>query len=422
MSWFRFYSDVILQKGNVRSTLYFLGEEKTIQLSKIEGDVLQAFDENSIEDVKKLFGDAITTKALSILMKNGMGNIYENKVYSEPYQPHLDYTIESFFQPKLIIQNLYIQANNDKTYNKESMKCLSIHEGCNSFIAPCNEDIDYHSFFELIEKNMNELKKIKIERVTIAGGNPLENWSFTNKVINYFKEVFDTSIEVILPCIELDNQYLKVFVENHVTIKFSLFAEKMEDKEFVKRLAQQIGKYEQEGIDIKLNLIYNCKNKYNITYIHNTVAELDVVSVDLTHLFYTKDDRLVALDTDWRRVEDIGMNEYYGRTSCRNGKIALIANGVIRPCAFSSHKLGHLSDGLTSVFKEKEYKNFWKYTKKDAKVCSECENRYACIDCDLIHEEMELEEDLLQLICGYNPVEGRWNVAEHEREEFEWPL
>ncbi|MBE6841559.1 MAG: hypothetical protein E7510_01875 [Ruminococcus sp.] len=419
MKWFRFYPDVVLENGVVRSTLYFLGEKKTIHLNKHESEIIRAFENNPIEKVEEIFGKEIVNRALDTMLENGMGNVYNWKAYAEPYKPHVEYDLDLFFQNELKINDFYIQTGTDSKYNADDMEFITAYEGCCSFIAPCKETPDYQGDFKIIKDSIAQLSENAVKNFTIGGGNPFSEWKSVKSLIDFILEKFNTNVTIVCPNTQVSEECLKYIYEKDIILKISVFINELNDATKLQKFRECIENYIEKDIYVKLNLIYDARYDCD-TNIENQIRSWNMCSVDLTHLLYKTSDRLIGLDTNKKRVENIDMNQYYERINCRTGKVAILSNGEIRPCAFSKIIWDKNPNNLFSVFEKNLQKDVWFRKKKDVKVCSKCENKFACYDCSIVHEMMENNVDSLRMMCSYDPNIGIWTDGEETRGDFEW--
>ncbi|NNU78606.1 SPASM domain-containing protein [Clostridium estertheticum] len=406
MSWLRFYPDVILKKGYVRSTIYFLGESKTIQLSKQDSDILNYLLNNSVEDCCEIYGGEDTQAVISRILKDGMGNLYKGKVVSEKYKPHIDFLPEQFFEPDFFIYQFYIQLPQDDIYDSYGEKDLLIHEGCNSCLIPKVKGMDTESYQKKILDNLDEMKLVRIKQFTLSGGNPMDCWEFVLKLLKKIKENYNCLTEIVFPVVNIPNYVLEDLKEYNILLKLSVMAQSMLEED--SSVLNQIKRIIAYDLEVKLNLIYDTNINIDMNYISKIVEECEIVGMDCTHLIHDCNNKLIALSTLPERVENINMDLYYTKRSCMNGKIAVTIDGNVRPCAFSSHVLGNLEKGVYSIFRKNLHSKYWNHSKENVSRCKGCENKFACIDCASIEEAIELNPDYLSVLCDYQPEQGIW--------------
>jgi radical SAM protein with 4Fe4S-binding SPASM domain len=113
------------------------------------------------------------------------------------------------------------------------------------------------------------------------------------------------------------------------------------------------------------------------------------------------------VDSEFAEIEEdfYGFNRKFN--SCWGQKMAVTADGKIKPCIHSGIEVGDLQkdDPAAVIEKMQEY---WQITKDKVEKCKDCELRYACFDC----REIARREagDLLAAppYCQYDPYKGVW--------------
>lgn len=418
MSWLRFYPDVILRKGYVNSTLYFLGEKKTIILTTKESELLNFLLEHSIEEAEERFGAEMTEKAVHSILKSGMGNIYQKKVFAEKYKPNIDFLVDQFFQPDLGIYQFAIQLSKEDIYECCSEEELFIHEGCNSCLVKPTAEMDREAYRESLLNNLEEMKPVPVNHFTLYGGNPSACWELVVSLLECIKKNFRCMTEIVFPDLEIPAYMLEELRTYNVLVKISMLAKKIADNPA--DAAERIKRIADYGLDVKLNVIYDAECPQDYKKVRECAGNFDIVGMDCTHLIHNAKNQLVALDTASERVEDIGMELYYMKRSCMYGKIAVTVDGNVRPCGFSSHILGNIKDGIMQVFEKDAHTKYWRHCKEEVSRCKGCENRFACIDCALIEEAIEQKPEYLAVLCNYQPEQGIWQGEKQREEEFAW--
>ncbi len=89
--------------------------------------------------------------------------------------------------------------------------------------------------------------------------------------------------------------------------------------------------------------------------------------------------------------------------TCLNRKISIDVNGEIKNCPSMAKSYGNICDtSISSVLKQKLFRELWKINKDLIKECKDCEFRYSCMDCRAFVED---SNDILSkpLKCNYQP-------------------
>jgi len=418
VSWLRFYPDVILKKGYVNSTLYFLGEKKTIVLTGRESELLNYLLEHSVEQAKDTFGSELVECAINKVLDSGMGNLYDNKVFAEKYKPNIDFFVEQFFQDRFSIYEFCVQLPVSEDSEYRAPKNVLVHEGCNSCLVPDIDVMDAVSYRQLLYNNLKLIRGVNVNHFTIQGGNPLDNWELVMELLQEAKEGFKCMTELVFPNKPISRDIVEQLKAYNVLVKLSLYAEEIIEQNEV--FTNNVNLLIQEDMDVKVNVIYHSKSYVYPSAVNEVIKQLGIDNKDCTHLICGPKDKLIALSTNIDRVENIGPDGYYSKRSCMLGRIAITADGFIRPCSFNSHVIGYLSHGIMTVFEKDLHTKFWRHSKEDVQRCRGCENRYACMDCASLEEYIDQDEKYLSVLCNYNPEEGIWVDEALREEDFAW--
>ncbi len=418
MSWLRFYPDVILKKGYVNSTLYFLGEKKTIVLTTRESELLNYLLEHSVEEAKTVFGTDLVECAIDKVLESGMGNLYDSKVFAEKYKPNIDFLVEQFFQDRFGIYEFCIQL--PVLYNSEyrAPKGVLVHEGCNSYLVPDIDILEVTSYRQLLYNNLKLIHGVSVNHFTIQGGNPSDNWELVMELLQEIQEGFGCMTELVFPNVPISRENINQLKKYNVLLKLSLYAEEITDRDEV--FVNNVNTLIHEDMDVKVNVIYHSKSYVQPDAVNDVLRGFGIENVDCTHLIYSPKDKLIALSTNTNRVENIGPDSYYSKRSCMQGRIAITADGFIRPCSFNSHVIGYLCHGIMTVFEKDFHTKYWRHSKDDVNRCKGCENRFACIDCASLEEYINQDNKYLSVLCNYNPEEGVWSDECIREEDFAW--
>lgn len=96
--------------------------------------------------------------------------------------------------------------------------------------------------------------------------------------------------------------------------------------------------------------------------------------------------------------------------SCWGERMAITADGKIRPCIHSRLCLGSVTPDLRDVDGVIEkLRQYWSVTKDKVAVCRECELRHVCFDCREIARRRGGDLFAPNPLCRYDPRRGTWN-------------
>ena len=113
------------------------------------------------------------------------------------------------------------------------------------------------------------------------------------------------------------------------------------------------------------------------------------------------------------RVPQVGPEQFFqrrDRNGCLNGTIGVGADLSVRPCPMIEDRgMGHVGlEPLRATFRQRRHERYWQLTKEEVAGCSECEFRYACIDCTAVDLAKRREPALHAAVCAYDPARASW--------------
>ena len=99
------------------------------------------------------------------------------------------------------------------------------------------------------------------------------------------------------------------------------------------------------------------------------------------------------------------VNEKYN--SCLYGKVSISSNGDIKNCPSMAESFGNIRDhDLLEVLQDERFRHKTMITKKEIKVCKDCEFRMICPDCRAFTQNDGLYEKPAK--CRYDPYQAIW--------------
>ncbi len=111
---------------------------------------------------------------------------------------------------------------------------------------------------------------------------------------------------------------------------------------------------------------------------------------------------------DFDKIDDLTYYFNKAYNSCWGEKIAVTADGKVRPCIHSNIIAADITrDSSVEIVKIMREK-YWELTKDKVEKCKECELRHVCFDCREIAQRNG--KDLLGTnpYCNYEPYKGSW--------------
>lgn len=166
----------------------------------------------------------------------------------------------------------------------------------------------------------------------------------------------------------------------------------------------------EEGAD--LDFVFRRFSQYRINQIHyfgknkpeGIIPDIDFIQKERK---FSNCQFASMVSEDFLKVDkdDYSFNIHYN--SCWGGKVAVLADGSIRPCIYSTIVIGNLKDDTIDKMME-EIKTYWQITKDKVDICSVCELRYTCFDCREIPFRKSGNLYSCNPNCQYDPQLGTW--------------
>ena len=116
---------------------------------------------------------------------------------------------------------------------------------------------------------------------------------------------------------------------------------------------------------------------------------------------------LSTIDRKLGKVDNSIYDFNLNYNSCWGRKIAVTAEGILKPCIYSDMVIGDLKEQKLDDSIEK-IKSLWGITKDKVETCKDCELRYVCFDCREIARKTTGNLFGANPNCGYNPYKGIW--------------
>lgn len=119
--------------------------------------------------------------------------------------------------------------------------------------------------------------------------------------------------------------------------------------------------------------------------------------------------KLASVHEDFNKITHFSYRFNRCFNSCWGRKIAITADGFIRPCIYSEISLADFAtvsqDRLFEIMNE-----YWTLTKDKVETCKDCELRHICFDCrEIARREAGGELRAPNRHCRYDPYNGTWN-------------
>ena len=411
MSHFRLFPDVILIEGSCKDALYFLTEGRVIQLGELESRIMSQLRIASIESTCNDFDQIAVNQLIQSLVKDALGTVYSEDVYSESYIPNMPFELRGYLEPILIIEELSIELYPTDPYKIWATNPKVIFQGCNSCIPTENPvKIDFLDTERLCSEIQNTAE-LEIKNATLHIGDLRNHVNDIVSVIEILRKAHpEIDVGITTYPEEINDKtisLLKKIPNLQVTISFDA-----EMVEIFPVLTQICNSLSNAGVPITLDAIFPHRDDVNRYSVVKDFATNFGYQLRTTEIMHSSTEHIYSIERGKSRIEKTDSDAFYAKqrySICQYGKLAINAYGEIGCCLFGK-KTGSLERGIYDWLSNNEHRKGWESPKRCAGVCESCENRFACVDCALIEQISKTEPDFLKTICAYNPFSGIWEM------------
>lgn len=411
MMYFRFFPDVIWVKGRVRSTLYELSDRKVTHLTASDTDILFSLMDHSIEETKMLFPQADVDTLLEHLICCAVGSIYNGVVYAEPYLPHMPFELKGYLEPLLIIDELTLELFPLDAYGVHESKPLLIFQGCNSCIPSTLPQRNSDEVCAEILSELAELDEIPIRRVKMHIGVPEGHYDAFRQILQCCEHEQNVAVEFVLYLEKISDETIN-FVAEYENSTLVICCSDVECQSERERIHDMVLAATNRGIRTVLSVIY-LHNMPDSP--HSAITEIAAslgVQLRTTELLRSSEDHVFSVARGQERLEVADSSAFYFRSKyslCKYGKLSINCNGRISGC-LHDHVAPSQSRGLFEFLAKSGHQFSWEMPKQTVAVCMECENRFACVDCNIIEQALSEHPEYINMICKYKTCDGKWSV------------
>lgn len=411
MKYFAFNKNVLLVSGAKRGAIYDLNNKRIFSIDETSKGYLEKLTAGqSIEEITlkltKLDKDELI-QYLQLLCDKELAYLTNKKIISGKYN-----------------------INNIEIDKKIHTVWFELRKACNLRCCHCYLDSNIHSDEKLDVLTLSDWKRIIDElemynprRIILIGGEPLL-FCEINELIEYCRnKLKDSSIVLYSNITMLNNENIKVIVDNNVKVITSIYSNeaKIHDKitqtkgSFYKTISN-IKKLKQLGVYVKANIVAMKYNYDNISDILKFTYELTGVKSKIDIIRNVGEDKKDLLPTDYEKnsiekklILGINKEKFYRNlsgNSCYQGKINISCDGLVTPCIMSNKlansKYNIKRYSINSILEKYLIPEFWSLSKDYIDECKDCEYRYACKDCRpiSISDNNKYEKGNN---CNYNP-------------------
>jgi radical SAM protein with 4Fe4S-binding SPASM domain len=283
---------------------------------------------------------------------------------------------------------------------------------------------------EEIKKVINQAAALGCHKIQFTGGEPTLRQDL-RKLIDHAKAKGFEFIEIFTNGTLLGEPMVRFFAEKNVNVAMSVFSHKATTHDAITR---NQGSFEKTLNSLKLLLAYNVPTTCAIVAMKQNEADLDGTIYFLSQLGVLRRPPDPVRPTgrgmglkNWPQkygLRNMQTNprflvnqEVYKRNrswnSCWFGKVAVTSNGNVLPCVFARDQVvGNIKkQSLSEIINDETLLNYWRLTKDQIEVCSDCEFRYVCQDCRPWAYGFTGNITAKSPRCTYNPYTGVWANA-----------
>jgi len=410
MLFYRLRNKCKLVQGVNRGAIYDLETGKVISVNRGALLLLQACQQNHLEDVLEINSPEDQTRLdfLQRLTEMGLGSLF----LKEPT------ALESPVDPPEPVKLNFLWLELTSCCNN---KCLH----CYATSGPCVEknSVPHQRWLSLI----SEARAAGATAIQLIGGEPLLYAGWRELVEKAKQEGF-SFIEIFTNATLIDDSCVAFCQENGVNLATTIYADNAAIHDAVTlnpgsyaKTMESIEKTLAANVPLRVASIIMKANELEVQKIMDLCAKLgvevtppDVVrptgrgdDQDLVPTTYAKPPIKPPFYTD---SDNFYRAQHYH--SCLAGKIAVTAGGDIIPCIFARNQVcgNILNTPLQDVLIGQPLQQCWHTTKDQVEKCKDCEYRYACTDCRPLAQGSDSEKRWLacSVDCLYNPYTGKW--------------
>lgn len=399
MQYYRNYPDIFKIDGKKNSSIYELTSGEIIQLNEKESEILKELEDFSVEEVERKYSDEVI-KTVNKAVSNAWGTLYDHPVYAERYLPRMPFEIKGFTEAPIDISEIQIELFIREFFVAQRGEV--VFQGCNSVISCANKSVAEYRIERIIE-NLNEMDEILIRKLSLHVGDFREHFEEVTKVINSVVQNHKgVRLEIVTYSEEITEDILEQ-LSHYERVELVMNYHHIENPNEV---IDCIYRIEDRGISCLVNWIIKDAEREN--YLKKVDVLKDAGIVVRTTEYIGESQKAISICRNKERLEKTDWAMFFERNRfsiCQYGKVSIDAAGDISSCLWQ-RKLGNIDEGLFKFLEQNKHSLLWNAPKRQFSKCKNCENRYSCNDCAVI--EQNVDEGKMEVLCDYNPYEGKW--------------
>ncbi len=421
MNYFRLFPDCIFLEGYKGGAIYFLSENRVIDLSYEEKNMLRyLLNEGSIAAGENIYGKEIKY-LLTRLIQKKLGTLYPGRVASDHYYPRCQWEMRGYLEEVPDIREFFIQLNNDCTL--ECQLCADdryIHNGCKSCARwPLSRQVKGNF---VPATALEDILKLKPQRLIFAGGDPLLRWGELIDMVQIIKEkIPEQKIQINCNGLSLQENIIeegKAYnLDFSITlINYSKIFGSTEGEVLLQKIRDKLCLCEKYSLTYHVCILIEAGDGRSLYILQDFLENQNPRSVVVAESVREKsyESTLISKRTSRDKVKpDLhGFFQNQKFHPCLNGRLALDHAGQILACPMLRESAGaYPGDNIKTPFRNGRLDVFWRSKKDNLQACKDCQYRYLCRDCAVM--EQAVEEGILNknIYCTFSgeSEEGRGN-------------
>lgn len=390
MGFYRLLPTAMLLSDEKGATIIDTISFRRINYSYEESVFLKRILEEAFSDFDKLNKDE--NRILQNLLMEGYCYYYENKPCNDTYIGKKGVEIRGLNEEIPHFTNIYLEVST--IHDLPNFGLPYIPYGCKTCggwkrkkrMESCI-DFDF-------EPVMKRLSGFWMDKITFSGGDPFAN---INKLKNYVSLIeryrSDIRIEMNIPPRSVPDELFLLLKEKQIVLNVTFFSNGSNWQD------TQVP-YWFDLVSQGIKCHFTCIGKLKKSFFQEC-EKLDI-GVDIIDGNKTKRS---SKDDYCQRIERESSNFWINHkfNSCLKNKLAITAEGMIRPCPMIEDDIIDLkSHEIDEVFQKQLLDKYWRFTKDGIDMCRNCRNRYICEDCAALEMSVCSKEVAEEVLCNRN--------------------
>ncbi len=388
--YFRLHPYVKSVSGDKKCSVYNILNGDVFCISKNEYDILQKCEQNiPLDEIEN-----IDYKFISNLKSNGLGLIYNGKVYiCEDF-----YGIPSTLNDTLssiTLNSLFIEITNQCNLNCKFCKCDDIlyrKTGCKKW--PSNRKaLSIEQWKDVI----CQAKNLRCKNFIIIGGEPLLEFEKLKEIVKYIDESNDpdTRITIYTNGTLLNDEKINFIKHHNINVCVQIlsdnnltYQEITGEKRVFDVISENINKLKANSIPYNLLFLIS---RFNEEEVNNVIEKFKSSAIKIEFIypinnnFYSNKyiEQMYDRSKDFIKLSLPMFDKLSKYNTCYNGTLAISCDGSTYPCIMSRKLyLGNVNDlSLKDILSKDETIKYTNLNKSKIEGCASCHKRYGCLDC-----------------------------------------